>query len=288
VLPRTPLRKSFELFKEALALVEKGDFASAEEKYTVIVEEFQTPQNRNRPETRTLLARAFSDRGNTRVTLMKLDEALLDFSEAIELQPQDKEFYINRALAYEDKGASSLAEGTEYSLARQFMEAALDDYEHGLVLDPSNPRLHVNRGDVLTSLGRHTEALQSYRRALTLDSYSQTNYAKVALTEVQVGNLDRGRYMVDVLLRKNPNYPEMLLASAALHWATGDFASAADEANMSMMYDPRLTSMDFVANDLRWPPMMMALLDNLRIAGASKRDRVRTVERLSPSTSGYL
>jgi tetratricopeptide (TPR) repeat protein len=76
-------------------------------------------------------------------------------------------------------------------MRRQFVEAALDDYEHAVVLDPSNGKLQVNLGDALGSLGRHDEALDCYRRAMAIEPRSHVYQAKVALTEVQVGNVDR-------------------------------------------------------------------------------------------------
>jgi tetratricopeptide (TPR) repeat protein len=45
-------------------------------------------------------ANSYVNRGNVRVLLGRLDEAIRDYSKAIELAPGDPDTYYNRALAY--------------------------------------------------------------------------------------------------------------------------------------------------------------------------------------------
>ncbi|CAM9835450.1 unnamed protein product, partial [Sphacelaria rigidula] len=40
--------------------------------------------------------------------------------------------------------------------------------------------------------------------------------SKVALAEIEIGNVDKGAYLIGQLLQRYPNYPEMLLAGAAV------------------------------------------------------------------------
>jgi tetratricopeptide (TPR) repeat protein len=97
---RSQMQQQYELFKDAMYRVNAGQFEQAEQLYTSIIDQFTTPTSRLYAPYRTLLARAYSDRGNTRMTLQRCDQALIDYSHALSLEPNYPEFWVNRALAY--------------------------------------------------------------------------------------------------------------------------------------------------------------------------------------------
>jgi tetratricopeptide (TPR) repeat protein len=63
-------------------------------------------------------------------------------------------------------------------------------------------RLYLNAGDVLTHLDRHEAALENYRRALALFPMSPASRGKVALLEVEMGNVERGTFMVESIVKR--------------------------------------------------------------------------------------
>lgn len=103
VLPnRTPFEMQYELFKRGMELEDEDNFVGAEKQWTEIIENFNSPNFRaNSPGNKFLLARAYSNRGNTRLSLQKTREAILDYSESIDLVPEKGEFWLARGVAYE-------------------------------------------------------------------------------------------------------------------------------------------------------------------------------------------
>lgn len=103
VLPnRTPFEMQYELFKRGMELEDEDNYLGAEKQWTEIIENFNSPNFRaTSPGNKFLLARAYSNRGNTRLSLQKTREAILDYSESIDLVPEKGEFWLARGVAYE-------------------------------------------------------------------------------------------------------------------------------------------------------------------------------------------
>ena len=179
--------RQYELFKKGLDLTNNYAYEEASLVYTSIIDSYQMDDpndflndSKILPSERLVLARAYSNRGNCFSELGRLKEALLDYSMALNLAPDVTQYYVNRALTYEDMG-DALLQKNKVTLSKQLYENAIADYTHAIVSDPSNARLYVNLGDVFTRLEKHTEALDSYRKSLTLQPQNPSIFAKVAL-----------------------------------------------------------------------------------------------------------
>ena len=83
-LTKEELKQQDKLANKAFSATNKGDFAEAEEYWTKIIEKF--PDN----------AAVWSNRGNSRISQNKLEEALADFNKSIELAPNATDPYLNR------------------------------------------------------------------------------------------------------------------------------------------------------------------------------------------------
>lgn len=103
VLPnRSPFEMQYELFKRGMELEDDDDYLGAEKQWTEIIENFNSPNFRaTNPGNKVLLARAYSNRGNTRLSLQKTREAILDYSQSIDLVPEKGEFWLARGVAFE-------------------------------------------------------------------------------------------------------------------------------------------------------------------------------------------
>lgn len=99
---RAPFEMQYEMFKRGMELEDENNYLGAERQWTEIIENFNSPNFRaNSPGNKFLLARAYNNRGNTRLSLQKTREAILDFSESIDLVPEKGEFWLARGVAYE-------------------------------------------------------------------------------------------------------------------------------------------------------------------------------------------
>jgi tetratricopeptide (TPR) repeat protein len=103
-------------------------------------------------------AESYVDRGCNLDDEGKYDEAITEFSKAIELDP-------NYELAYYDRG-------TVYHKIGQY-ELAIDDFSMALEVDPDSfldTYIYCNRGTVYYEIGRYELALDDYNEAIGLDS----------------------------------------------------------------------------------------------------------------------
>ena len=83
------------------------------------------------------LAVAYSNRGLTKYTLGKHNEAILDFDRAISLEPDVSLFYMNRGMVKRSLGKPN---------------AAIADYDSAIRLEPDFAGIYVNRGAAKSDL----------------------------------------------------------------------------------------------------------------------------------------
>ncbi|CEM05563.1 unnamed protein product [Vitrella brassicaformis CCMP3155] len=262
-------QRQYSLFKAGLEETAKFDFKEAEGIFTEIIDSYETPKAKESERARFMLARAYTDRGNTRVSLGELNKALVDYSCAIEYAPDEADFWLNRAIACEQKAEQSLTSSLQF--ANQWYKEALEDYEHALVLKPSDPRLYANTGEILTLLEDFDAALEKFRQASALAPSNVAYKARIALLDAQLGDVRRSHFIINDIVRRSPDYWEMVLAKSMLDWNVGRFAEGAYLYDISVQENPLLLDDRHLVRDLRWPPYFVEGLRNLRMAGEKNR-----------------
>ena len=96
--------------------------------------------------------------GATLFQQQKYAEAILYFSRAIQAEPINHVYLVNRSAAY--------------ALASQFQEA-LADAENAIQIQPNYPRGYLRKGNALIHLNRYLEALQTIEAGLKLQPDNQ-------------------------------------------------------------------------------------------------------------------
>ncbi|MCO6046673.1 tetratricopeptide repeat protein [Aeoliella sp. ICT_H6.2] len=99
-------------------------------------------------------ASAHVNRGQRHVEQQEFEEAVIDFSQAIDADPTLAEAYRSRAEAYRVLG---------------HYQASLDDTTKAIELDPTQAMFYADRGEALRMLERREEALRDCDRAVELD-----------------------------------------------------------------------------------------------------------------------
>ena len=141
------------------------------------------------PQAYNSRARLYFDLAKGRDSLML---ALNDYNKAIQYDPKDGEFRVNRGATYErlgniEKAVEDLNEGLKLKpdhavgyLNRSIMfhnlgkvDLALKDIESYLKLNPSNGDLWYEKGRALRLLNRPAEAIPAYTEAIQLQSSNQ-------------------------------------------------------------------------------------------------------------------
>ncbi|MFJ9505504.1 tetratricopeptide repeat protein, partial [Streptomyces anulatus] len=95
-----------------------------------------------------------TSRGLTYRHMRRLGEASVDFTRAIELNPENASAVFSRGVAYRLSGRH---------------EEALADFTRAIELDPDNMRAFTARGNTYRLSDRHEEALADLTRAIELD-----------------------------------------------------------------------------------------------------------------------
>ena len=97
----------------------------------------------------------YNRRGFAYDDLCQYEKAIEDYNKAIELNPGYAVAYNNRGFAYKN--------------LEQY-ERAIEDYSKAIELDPSYARAYNNRGRAYTNLKQYEKAIEDYNKAIELDS----------------------------------------------------------------------------------------------------------------------
>lgn len=228
------LDRGEELRTQAFTATNKGDFAQAEEYWTKLLELF--PDN----------PAIWSNRGNSRVSQLKLSAAVADFDRSIQLAPQLTDAYLNRGAAWE-----GLKE----------WDKAIADYQHILAVDTNDAMAYNNLGNAYAGRTEWEKARIYYLKATELEpgfAFARANYA---LALYQVGDRAAAIRQMKNIVRKYRDFPDVRAALTAALWQEGQRGEAESNWIAVIGLDSRYKDLEWVKNNRRWPPVMVSALD---------------------------
>jgi len=117
---------------------------------------------------------AYYDRGNAYGKKEMLDQAILDYTKALEINPKYSEAYYNRGNAYGKKD--------------QFDQAILD-YTKALEINPNYVEAYTNRGSVYYVKRQYERAISDFSKALEINPGFSLAYFNKALACEMTGQL---------------------------------------------------------------------------------------------------
>jgi tetratricopeptide (TPR) repeat protein len=103
---------------------------------------------------------------------------------------------------------------------------AVEVYRRAISLQPYFMPLHYNLGNSLKALGRSGQAAQSYRRALALDPSLPQGWHNLALALQDLGQLEEAKHALERALLLRPDYLEARHNLGELWHRLGDLATA--------------------------------------------------------------
>ncbi|EAY17757.1 TPR Domain containing protein [Trichomonas vaginalis G3] len=192
------------------------------------------------PKYDTDAANKLKVKGNEALSAGNVDEAIRYYTEAIKVDPSQHIFYCNRAAAYTTKG--------DY-------QAAIDDSEKAISLNPTFPKSYSRLGLALYKLNKIDEAREAYKRGIRACTDNQAlkdNLASLGPEKPQ-GGAGNGANMAEQLGAMFANNP--MFAQFAERLKDPSVQAMLEEpdmvdllsqiqsnpaAIMSMMGDPRL------------------------------------------------
>ena len=233
--PITPeqLQQGEKLAAKAFAEDKKGNFPGAEAYGRELIQQFPTNPAMGR------------NQGNARVSQNKLEEAIADFNQSIQLATNAADPYLNRGVAYE-----GLHRYTD----------AINDYNRVLDMDSNDPMAYNNRGNAKGGQGFWDSAMADYQKATEIAPNFAFAQANCALALYQTGEKEQSIRLMRNLLRKYPMFPDIRAALTAVLWETGKQGEAESNWVAAVGLDSRYPDLEWVANTRRWPPEMVATL----------------------------
>lgn len=145
------IKRSIDLYEEALEFGKAGDYASALDKYDESLELFP-------------IGPTYINRGIALDKLGRYDEAIASFDEAIKCDPNDEMTYNARANALRSLGMQA----QDPEVVQKYYEAAIVDYDRAIALKSNDAGYICNKVKVLQFLGRDREALETLNQAYKL------------------------------------------------------------------------------------------------------------------------
>jgi len=170
-------------------------------------------------------AQAYNKRGLAQVSTRNYEQAIIDYTRAIQLDPQYAEAYNNRSTAHLLMGnygqavvdcsqaielapefvAAYVNRGIAYTGLRAY-DQALADYAKALELDPHNVYAHYNRGNTYIWMGKYEEAITNHSQAIALNPEFVAAYVNRGVCYNELRNYKLALADFDKATELNPDY----------------------------------------------------------------------------------
>ena len=213
----------------------------------------------------------------------KVVEALPYFNSAVQVQPDNAEIQLNRALAFQSLGAQKFTDGSAAEFARKGFEevlrlapksnqahfgraialqtlgdhvTAIEELNIVLESEPQNDLVIWKRGMSHQNLGHYEQAAADYRRAAELDPADRSAVELLVRIHVAQGRFDEALAYCRKLLATEPQNPGLLQSQTALLFLSGavDEAAAARRQSTSAALAEKSPALQLVAGGLALLP----------------------------------
>ncbi len=134
---------------------------------------------------------AYNNLGNALFQKGNVDEALVHYQKALEINPDYAEAHVNLGNALLQKGN---------------VDEAIVHYQKALQIEPDYAKAHVNLGSVLFQKGDVDEAIAHFQKALQINPDNAVTCVDLGYALLQKGNVDEAIAQYQTALQINPDY----------------------------------------------------------------------------------
>jgi S1-C subfamily serine protease len=121
----------------------------------------------------------------------ELDQAIVELTAAIALDPKNASAYYNRGIAYRKKGE---------------LDKAISDYNKAIELDPKYAWAYNNRGNAYVDKDELDKAISDYNKAIELDPKYPKAYNNRGVAYLKKGELDKAISDYNKAIELDPKY----------------------------------------------------------------------------------
>jgi len=161
-------------------------------------------------------AKVLADRG-------EWGQALMDYSKAIELSPDDAQHYINRGSGYASVG--------DYA-------RALKDYDKAIALDPTKDEAYHNRGMTYGRLNQFDKAISDLSQAIELNAYYYEAYSDRGTAYYGQQAYDRAIQDYTKAIVLQPDNATAYNKRGSAYASMGDHLKAIEDYNRAIRLQP--------------------------------------------------
>ncbi|MCH7787510.1 MAG: tetratricopeptide repeat protein [Chloroflexi bacterium] len=165
-----------------------------------------------------------------------IEEARVEYEEAIRLDPQNAEAYYGR-------GNANLQLGQ--------LDLALQDFSKAILLDPNNAMAHANRAGVYLVTGKFDLAIEGYGEALRIDPQNIEYYSSRAMAYLNQGQLELAVQDLDTAINLAPDDSQAYISRAMVYTLLGRLEEAEQDINRSVELGFDSSVMQQVIENLR-------------------------------------
>lgn len=229
--------RASQQFTKARRFAGQGDFDRALDTYNELVNLAPT------------FAPGFSNRANILVAKGRLDEAIKDYSRALDLAPRDGDTWV----LFLNRGTTRLAAGDD-------PRSVLEDFNAAYARKGADPLVLANRGAAFEALGKWESAIRDYQNALKGNDVKPF-WFRYALVLFQKGKSVEAKAILKRVIN-NFKVDDVRAAMAAIYYEDGDVATA--ETLWSEMDRPRQYESRAFLESRKWPPRAVEAMDKFR------------------------
>lgn len=161
----------------------------------------------------------YLQQGITNLEAGNYEQAITDFSQAIELQPDLAEAYNNRGIAYAGSGD---------------LQQAIADYSKAIELQPGFAEAHYNRGNAYAGSGDFGQALADFNKAIELQPDYAEAYTNRGAAYASSGDGERAIADFNQAIELQPDFAEVYFVRGLVYYyyfgdrqqAIADFSQA--------------------------------------------------------------
>ena len=169
-------------------------------------------------------AQAYNNRGVAQMEDGHAPEAILDYNQAILLNPQYFDAIFNRAYAYEAIGNLDNALRDVSTLENAFPDSAYVYFYTGLLQ---------------TNAREYADGIASFHQSISLDSTNLESYVNLATLHYFSGTLDSAKFWLKYVLKRNPEEANAYNTFSQLYLSEGDHQNALVAINRALQIIPR-------------------------------------------------
>jgi tetratricopeptide (TPR) repeat protein len=166
---------------------------------------------------------AYINRGTARSDLGDQQGAVADFNQAIKINPNLAEAYYNRGFIRIELGDQ---------------QGAVADFNQAIKLDPNFVEAYINRGLVRHKSGDQQGAVADFNQAIKINPKLAQAYINRGLVRYQLGDQQGAVADFNQAIKINPNLAEAYYNRGLVHHKSGDQQGAVKDYNQAIKINP--------------------------------------------------